>query len=133
MKTFFTSALLLLAAADAHAQILGGVVFDPTQAAHAVTQIAQGENLVTNTISLAQTTIQMYNLAMQMASAPGSLYAGYMSPSTYWMLLESTANTYGNSQAVMDSANSGNNADAAYPGRQRPALRPTLGIWQPES
>jgi hypothetical protein len=93
---------------------LGGVVYDPTQAAHAIEQIAQGEQIITNSMQLAQTSLQYYNLALQMSIAPQSLYAGWISPSTYWQLLETTANTYGNSQPVMTSVNSGAGADAAY-------------------
>jgi hypothetical protein len=105
---------IMIAAPFAHAQLFGGLVFDPTQSAHAIEQISQGEDMLTNTITLAQTAISAYNLAQLMASAPGSIYGAYISPSTYWMLLESTANTYGNSQAMMDTANSGTGADFSY-------------------
>src|SRR5450631_827533 len=93
---------------------LGGIVYDPTQAAHAIEQIAQGENILQNSIQLAQTSLAYYQLAYQMSIAPQSVYAGWTSPSTYWQLLEMTANTYGNSQPFMASANSGAGADAAY-------------------
>jgi len=49
-----------------------------------------------------------------MSLAPRSLYAQYLSPSTYWMLLNQAANTYGNSQALMNTANSGANAQYSY-------------------
>ena len=84
---------------------LGGVVFDPTQSAHAIEQIAQGEEIFTNTVTLANNAIAAYNLAYQMSLAPQILYQPYLSPSTYWMLLNQAANTYGNSQPVMDTAN----------------------------
>ena len=105
--------VLVLTAATARAQF-GGVVFDPTQSAHAIEQITQGEQIVSNGIQLSQTAIQAYNLAYQMAQSPRSNFASWVSPSTYWMLLEQTANTYGNSQAVMSTANSGVGSDVAY-------------------
>jgi hypothetical protein len=98
----------------AQAQIGTSVVYDPTQAAHAIQQIAQGENIVQSSLQIAQTSLAYYQLAMLMATAPQILYEGWLSPSTYWMLLEQTANTYGNSQPVMATANSGVGADAAY-------------------
>jgi hypothetical protein len=105
--------VLVLTAATARAQF-GGVVFDPTQSAHAIEQITQGEQIVSNGLRLTQTAIQAYNLAYQMSQSPWGNYASWLSPSTYWMLLEQTANTYGNSQAVMTTANTGAGADAAY-------------------
>jgi hypothetical protein len=93
---------------------LGGVVFDPTQSAHAIEQIAQGEEIFTNTVTLANNAIAAYNLAYQMSLAPQILYQAYLSPSTYWMLLNQAANTYGNSQPVMDTANTGSNAQYSY-------------------
>jgi hypothetical protein len=115
MKRFLlaTTVVAFGACIPANAQF-GGVVFDPTQAGHAISQIAQGEQIITNGVKLAQTADQAYNLAYQMALAPQSLYSSWISPSTYWLLLEQTANTYGNSQPVMATANSGAGADAAY-------------------
>ena len=91
-----------------------GVVFDPTQSAHAIEQIAQGQQIFTNTVTLANNAIATYNLAYQMSLAPQSLYEPYLSPSTYWMLLNQATNTYGNSQPVMDTANTGTNAQYSY-------------------
>jgi hypothetical protein len=105
--------VLALAAATAHAQF-GGVVFDPTQSAHAIQQIAQGEDILTNSLQLAQTALQAYNLAYAMSQSPGGNYASWLSPSTFWLLLEQGANTYGNSQPVMTTANTGVGADVAY-------------------
>ncbi len=64
--------------------------------------------------SIGPTSLAYYQLAYQMSIAPQSVYAGWTSPSTYWQLLETSANTYGNSEPVMASANSGAGADAAY-------------------
>lgn len=117
MKRFlFTTAVLSLitGATAAQAQFGSGIVFDPTQSSHAIQQIAQGQQIFTNTVKLANNAIAAYNLARQMSIAPQSLYQSYISPSTYWMLLNRAANTYGNSQPVMNSANTGMNAHYAY-------------------
>jgi len=118
MKRFLlASATLALIAGSpaARAQLFGsGIVFDPTQSAHAIEQISQGEQIFTNTVKIADNAIAAYNLAYQMSMAPQMLYQPYISPSTYWMALNQAANTYGNSQLVMDSANTGANAAGAY-------------------
>jgi hypothetical protein len=106
-------AALLVGGTTAHAQ-LGGVVFDPTQSVHAVQQILQAGQLYTTTLQTTENVIAAYNLAREMASSPASLYQPYLSPSTYWMLLDKAANTYGNSQAVINAANTGMDAQAAY-------------------
>jgi hypothetical protein len=111
---FTTAALALLAGGGSLQAQFGGVVFDPTQSAHAIEQIAQGQQIFTNTVTLANNAIAAYNLAYQMSLAPQSLYQPYLSPSTYWMLLQQAANTYGNSQPVIDTANSGTNAQYSY-------------------
>jgi hypothetical protein len=61
----------------ANAQFGSGIVFDPTQAGHAVTQIEneqrsianevrqieQGQQIFTNTVKIATTALQAYNVA----------------------------------------------------------------------
>ncbi len=108
-----TLAILLAGATAAQAQF-GGVVFDPTQSVHAVQQIMQASQLYTTTMQTTENVIAAYNFAKQMASSPAGLYQPYLSPSTYWQTLDRTANTYGNSQAVINAANTGVNAQAAY-------------------
>ena len=103
-----------LAAATGHAQFGSGIVFDPTQSAHAIEQIEQGQNLFTNTVKLADNAIATYNLAHQMAMAPQALYQPFLSPSTYWMILNQAANTYGNSRQWTTSVNTGAGASFAY-------------------
>ncbi len=63
----------------ANAQFGSGIVFDPTQAGHAVTQIEheeqsianearqieQGQQIFTNTVKIATTALQAYNVAKQ--------------------------------------------------------------------
>jgi hypothetical protein len=81
---------------------------------HAIQQIQQGQNIFTNTVTLADNAIATYNLAHQMATAPETLYRPYLSPSTYWKAMNQAANTYGNSQPYMNAVNSGMNAQYAY-------------------
>lgn len=129
MNPLFRNMMLMLSltgfAAGAHAQLFGsGIVYDPTQSAHAIEQISQGQQIFTNTVKLADNAIAIYNLAHQMAMSPQSLYQPFLSPSTYWMMLNQAANTYGNSQPWMNSANTGANASYAY---QRASVPRTTG------
>jgi len=114
--SFLKIALIVSIAAPvaAHAQFGSGVVFDPTQSAHAVQQIEQGQNIFTNSVKLADNAIATYNLAHQMAMSPQSLYQPFMSFSSVWMMVNQAANTYGNSQPWTNSANTGVNASYAY-------------------
>jgi hypothetical protein len=119
MKHFFLKFATIVGLAGAglgitHAQFGSGIVYDPTQSAHAVQQIEQGQNIFTNSVKLADNAIATYNLAHQMAMSPSSLYQPFLSFSTYWMAINQTANTYGNSQAWTNSANTGVNASYAY-------------------
>ena len=117
MKHFFLKIALIVSIAApvaAHAQFGSGVVFDPTQSAHAVQQIEQGQNIFTNSVKLADNAIATYNLAHQMAMSPQSLYQPFMSFSSVWMMVNQAANTYGNSQPWTNSANTGVNASYAY-------------------
>src|SRR5580692_11373910 len=107
----FTQATMPIAA---HAQFGSGIVSDPTQAAHAVQQIEQGQNIFTNSVKLADNAIATYNLAHQMAMSPQSLYQPFMSFSSVWMMVNQAANTYGNSRQWTNSANTGVNAAYGY-------------------
>jgi hypothetical protein len=119
----------------AHAQLGSGVVFDPTQAGHAVAQIQneersianeaqqieQGQQIFTNTVKIAMTALQAYNvakqqydLAHQMNLAPRVLYGRFLSPTTDLMMLQQISNAYGNSMGWLNSANTGKAAAAAY-------------------
>jgi hypothetical protein len=119
----------------AHAQFGSGVVFDPTQAGHAVTQIEneeksivnqaeqieQGQQIFTNTVKIATTALQAYNVAKQqyelthqMILAPRMLYARFLSPTSDLMMLQQISNTYGNSMGWLNSANTGKGAVASY-------------------
>ena len=82
MKPFCLKITLLLAISGstiARAQFGSGVVFDPTQSAHALQQIEQGQNIFTNSVKLADNAISTYNLAHQMAMSPDSLYRPFLS------------------------------------------------------
>ena len=138
MKKLIVTALAIgLAAALQPAALaqFGGVVFDPTQSVHAVTQIEQqeqsisnqfqqieqGQQIFTNTVKIATTALQTYNTVMQqyqlthrMILAPSMLYQRFLSPATDLRMLQQIQNTYGNSMGWLNSANTGNGAATAY-------------------
>src|SRR6204780_1752685 len=136
-RTSLTLAAMLsiVPATIAHAQFGSGIVFDPTQSAHAITQIEheersianeaqqieQGQQIFTNTVKIATTALQAYNVAKQqyelthqMILAPRMLYARFLSPTSDLLLLQQISNTYGNSIGWLNSANTGKGATASY-------------------
>ena len=139
MKKLIVTALTIgLAAASqpaAHAQFGSGIVYDPTQSVHAITQIEheeqsisnqfqqieQGQQIFTNTVKIATTALQAYNVAKQqynlvhqMILAPRMLYSRFLSPTSDLLLLQQISNTYGNSMGWLNSANTGKGATASY-------------------
>ena len=120
--------LCALGAPMAYSQFGSGVVYDPTQATHAVVQIQneersianeiqqieQGQKIFTNTVKLADNAIATYNLAHQMEMMPQSLYQPFLSRSTYWMELNHAANTYGNSGQWTIAVNTGAGASIGF-------------------
>ena len=139
MKKLIVTALSIgLAAAlqpAAHAQFGSGIVYDPTQSAHAIVQIEheersisnqfqqieQGQQIFTNTVKIATTALQAYNVAKQqynlvhqMILAPRMLYSRFLSPTSDLLLLQQISNTYGNSMGWLNSANTGKGAAASY-------------------
>lgn len=119
----------------AHAQFGSGIVYDPTQSAHAITQIEHetqsinnqmqqienGQQIFTNTVKIASTAlqtynqvVQQYNLYHQMVLAPQTLYSRFLSPATDLRMLQQISNTYGNSAGWVNSANTGSGAIASY-------------------
>jgi hypothetical protein len=119
----------------AHAQFGSGIVYDPTQSAHAIsqienegkslenqaTQIENGTQIFTNTVKIAATALQtyntvqqQYNLYHQMILAPQMLYSRFLSPTTDLRMLQQVSNTYGNSAGWVNSANTGSGALASY-------------------
>lgn len=107
-------AMMVCLSTDAIAQFGSGIVYDPTQSAHALEQISQGQQLFTNSVKLADNAIASYNLAYRMALAPQSLYQPFLSPSTYWTALNQAANTYGNSRMWTNSVNTGVGTAVGY-------------------
>ena len=89
---------LAILPSTAHAQFGNGIVFDPTQSAHAIQQIRQAEQMYTTAEQTRTTVISSYNLARQMANLPNSLYQRYATPWTIWQNV-AAGNTYGNVQA----------------------------------
>ena len=139
MKKLIVTALSIgLAAAlqpAAHAQFGSGIVYDPTQSVHAITQIEheeqsisnqfqqieQGQQIFSNTVKIATTALQAYNVAKQqynlvhqMILAPRMLYSRFLSPTSDLLLLQQISNTYGNSMGWLNSANTGKGAAASY-------------------
>jgi hypothetical protein len=137
-KLIVTALSIGLAAAlqpAAHAQFGSGIVYDPTQSAHAITQIEheersisnqfqqieQGQQIFSNTVKIATTALQAYNVAKQqynlvhqMILAPRMLYSRFLSPTSDLLLLQQISNTYGNSMGWLSSANTGKGAAASY-------------------
>ena len=135
--TFISLAIGLAAALQpiAHAQFGSGIVFDPTQSAHAVVQIEheeqsisnqfqqieQGQQIFSNTVKIATTALQAYNVANQqyqlvhqMILAPTMLYQRFLSPQSDLMLMQQISNTYGNPMGWLNSSNTGNAAAVSY-------------------
>lgn len=116
MRSLLTSAILatILGVLPAHGQLGSGIVYDPTQSAHAIEQISQGQQIFTNSVRLAGNAIATYNLAHEMSLAPQSLYQPFLSPSSYWTALNEAANTYGNTHQWTSAANTGVGASIGY-------------------
>ncbi len=115
MRKFFVFAIVASAlyAPIAQAQFGSGIVFDPTQSAHALQQIWQAEQLYTTTVQTTQNVIAAYNLAERMATAPQSLYSSYANMGQQmWTTVTQPANTYGNTQMWTAAATSGYGAAA---------------------
>ena len=110
MKTcaLFVSLLAFAATAlPAHAQLFGsGIVYDPTQSVHAVSQIRQAEQLYTTASQTRDQIVQEYNLARRMAQMPQDLYRRYSAEFSRWTTLNA-ADTYGNTADWITAANTG--------------------------
>ena len=84
-------------------------------------QIEQGQQIFTNTVKIATTALQAYNVAKQqynlvhqMILAPRMLYSRFLSPTSDLLLLQQISNTYGNSMGWLNSANTGKGAASSY-------------------
>jgi hypothetical protein len=112
----------------AHAQFGSGIVYDPTQGAHAIQQIQQGENqlqkwaqelqnwqqhlqteqqIYTTAVQTRSQIVTMYNLAYQMSRLPQNLAARYKTDWAQWSSLAAPPNAYGTSSALVNALNFG--------------------------
>ena len=91
----------------AHAQFGSGIVFDPTQSAHAIQQITQASQLYTTAVATRNQVVTMYNLAFQMAQLPQNLAARYRANWSQWSSLQATTDIYGNTAALVNALNYG--------------------------
>ena len=126
MKLFFPAFALIFALAPvAHAQFGSGIVYDPTQSAHAIEQIEQGsqslqtaEQIYTTAYKTMNQVIAAYNLAYQMSRTPQNLAARYQSDFSMWTNFSSASapDTYGNTSAWINALDLGNptRATSAY-------------------
>ena len=108
--------LLSTLAPMAHAQFGSGIVFDPTQSAHALQQIEQGSQIYTTAVATRNQIVTMYNLAYQLSRLPQNLAARYKADWAQWTSLQAPANTYGNTAALVNALNYGalTNAQQGY-------------------
>jgi hypothetical protein len=112
----------------AHAQFGSGIVYDPTQSAHAIQEIQQGETqlqkwatelnnwqqhllkeaqIYTTAEQTRTQIVTMYNLAYQMATMPQNLEARYKADWSQWQNLAAPPNTYGNTSPLVNALNFG--------------------------
>ncbi len=113
---FLSLAVTAALAPLAHAQFGSGIVFDPTQSAHALQQITQASQLYTTAVATRNQVVTMYNLAFQMAQLPQNLAARYRADWSQWSSLQATTDTYGNTAALVNALNYGalTNAQQGY-------------------
>lgn len=91
---------------QAFAQFGSGIVYDPTQGAHAIQQIRQASQLYTTATQTRDTVVSAYNLAHQLSTAPQQLYQSYTTPWTRWNTV-TAVNTYGNTPDWIQAVNTG--------------------------
>jgi hypothetical protein len=117
----FILAVLTALAPAAHAQFGSGIVYDPTQSAHALQQIEHEVQELNNwtqhllkeaqiytTAEQTRTQIvTMYNLAYQMSTMPQNLAARYRADWSQWSSLAAPPNTYGNTSPLVNALNFG--------------------------
>jgi hypothetical protein len=141
--TYLLIALTALLAPMAHAQFGSGIVYDPTQSAHAIQQLSQGEQelqhwatelqnweqhlqkeeqIYTTAYQTMNQVIAAYNLAYQMSRMPQNLAARYKSDFSQWTNLSNPSlagsNTSGITSAWLNALDLGNptRAASAYSG-----------------
>jgi hypothetical protein len=128
-KSLFPILAVVLALSPmAHAQFGSGIVYDPTQSAHALQQIEQGESqlqkwatelnnwqqhllkeaqIYTTAEQTRTQIVTMYNLAYQMATMPQNLEARYKADWAQWQSLAAPPNVYGNTSPLVNALNFG--------------------------
>lgn len=115
--------------AIARAQFGSGIVYDPTQSAHAVHQILQANQLYTTTVQTERNVIAAYNLAREMANLPQSLYTSFANLGRQqWTMLTEPANTYGNSTQWINAALNGYGAAGANQAANIPHIGQITGF-----
>ena len=135
----------------AHAQFGSGIVYDPTQSAHAISQIEHeeqsisnqmqqienGQQIFTNTVKIASTAlqtynqiVQQYNLYHEMMVAPQMLYGRFLSPQADLMMTQQIANHYGNGSGAswVNSSNTGTAAASSIQLASVPPLTTTIPL-----
>src|SRR5215469_6018779 len=122
MKNLTVAAVLNIIVLGSHAfaQFGSGVVYDPTQSAHAIQQIQQfnqqiykaeqqiqkAEQIYTTALQTRNTVVSAYNLSRQLSIAPHLLYQRFVTPWTNWNTVVAVS-TYGNTPALLQAINSG--------------------------
>jgi hypothetical protein len=133
----------MLGTQAAHAQFGSGIVYDPTQSAHAIQQLSQGEQelqkwaqelqkweqhlqkeeqIYTTAYQTMNQVIAAYNLAYQMSRMPQNLAARYKSDFSQWTNLSNSSlagsNTSGITSAWLNALDLGSptRAASAYSG-----------------
>ncbi len=121
-KLFFPIlAFAALLAPMAHAQFGSGIVYDPTQSAHALQQIEheiqelnnwtqhllKESQIYTTAVQTRSQIVTMYNLAYQMSKMPQNLEARYKTDWAQWSSLAAPPNAYGTSSALVNALNFG--------------------------
>jgi hypothetical protein len=125
--SFLLASAILLAPA-ARAQFGSGIVYDPTQGAHAIQQIQQGESqlqkwatelnnwqqhllkeaqIYTTAVQTRTQIVTMYNLAYQMSTMPQNLAARYKADFAQWSSLAAPPSAYGTNTALVNALNFG--------------------------
>ena len=95
----------------AHAQFGSGIVFDPTQSAHALQQIEQGRSSIHDNLRASPTrqpeSSPCTTSPTRCPSMPQNLEARYKADWSQWTNLPGPANTYGNTAALVNALNYG--------------------------
>jgi uncharacterized protein (DUF4415 family) len=131
MKLSLTLALVAATGfvSPAFAQFGSGIVFDPSQSAHAAQQILQANQLYTTTVETTRNVLATYNLAQRMATLPQTLFTSYVNLGRQqWTTLTTPANTYGNSLVWMNSASTGYGAASANQTASIPSMGQIAGF-----